>query len=126
MSRHPSNGNLRSTVELLSGAEWRTEKSGLTSFPDRLLRMKKQLIRALALLVMVTAIVAWAGAGANRGWTKTTVPVKTVDEVTGIEAITYEKRFLPGVDFLAGGVAASVGLFGISFLFRKQVAKTSA
>ena len=88
--------------------------------------MKKQLIRALALLVMVTAIVAWAGAGANRGWTKTTVPVKTVDEVTGIEAITYEKRFLPGVDFLAGGVAASVGLFGISFLFRKQVAKTSA
>jgi hypothetical protein len=48
------------------------------------------------------------------------VPKLTVDEATGLEAPTYEKRFLPGVDFL-GAVLLGAGLLaGASFLFRNQ------
>ena len=88
--------------------------------------MKKRLIRIVALLLLLTAVIAWAGAGANRGWTKTSVPVKTMDEITGIEAITYEKRFVPGVDFLAGAVVISLGLFGVSMLFQRKGAAEPA
>jgi hypothetical protein len=88
--------------------------------------MKTRLIRTVALLLLLTAVIAWAGAGANRGWTKTSVPVKTMDEITGIEAITYEKRFVPGVDFLAGAVVISLGLFGVSMLFQRKGAAEPA
>lgn len=69
--------------------------------------MKKSLNLA-ALVIALAAALVWLGAGANRGWTKTKVPVQTLDPVTGIEGITYRARFLPGVDFLAaaGGLAA--------------------
>lgn len=80
----------------------------------------RPLFQLLALAITLGAVVFWAAAGANRGWTKTSVPVKTLDEITGIEAITYENRFVPGVDFLgAAGVGALV-LLGASFLFRKR------
>ena len=61
---------------------------------------------------MLAAGVTWLATGANRGWTKTSVPVKTLDEVAGIEGISYQKKFLPGVDFLGaafGGAALLVG-----------------
>jgi hypothetical protein len=58
--------------------------------------------------------------GGNRGWTKTSVPVKIVDEVTGIEGVTYQKKFVPGVDFLALAVGAAAVLAGASFLFRTK------
>ena len=48
----------------------------------------KKILRILALLVVVAAATTWLVTGANRAWTKTSVPVKTLDEVTGIEGIT--------------------------------------
>ena len=66
----------------------------------------------------MAAIGFWAASGANRGWTKTSVPKKTLDEVTGIEGVTYEKRFVPGVDFLGAAVLGAGILAGVSFLFR--------
>ena len=74
--------------------------------------------RLAALALAVVAAVLWLFGGPNLGWTKTSVPVKHVDEVTGIEHDVWENRFLPGVDFLAGGLAAGAALFGMSFLFR--------
>jgi len=59
----------------------------------------KRALRIIALLVVLVAVAVWLATGANRGWTKTSVPVKTLDEVTGIEGISYQKKFLPGVDF---------------------------
>jgi len=60
-------------------------------------------------LILVSAVVFWLFAGADRGWTKTTVAVKKLDEVTGIEGIEYEKRFVPGLDFLgAAGLGAGI------------------
>ncbi|MGD0350745.1 MAG: hypothetical protein ABSB84_10615 [Verrucomicrobiota bacterium] len=75
----------------------------------------KKTLRLVATILIVGAIAFWAAAGANRGWTKTSVPKKTVDEVTGIEGVTYEKHFVPGVDFLGAALLGAGVLAGISF-----------
>jgi hypothetical protein len=80
----------------------------------------KRLLRFLAIVLVVGALGAWLATGMNRGWTKTSVPKKTVDEVTGIEGVTYEKKFVPGVDFLGAAVAGGVVLTGLSFFFRTK------
>ena len=77
-------------------------------------------IRLLALLLAVAAALAWLGLGAHGGWTQTSVPVKTLDEVTGIEGFEYHKRFVPGLDFLGSALAGAGLLAGASFLFRTQ------
>jgi hypothetical protein len=79
----------------------------------------RRILRLLALLVVFAAAITWATTGANRGWTKTSVQVKTLDQVTGIEGITYQKKFLPGVDFLGAAFCGAVLLAGASFFFRK-------
>src|SRR5262249_300702 len=75
-------------------------------------------VKKIALIIAVASAIVWAALGANRGWTKTSVPKKTLDEVTGIEGVSYEKRFLPGVDFLGVALLASGFLAGASFLFQ--------
>ena len=81
----------------------------------------RRIFRLMALLVVVVAAITWAATGANRGWTKTSVQVKTLDQVTGIEGITYQKKFLPGVDFLGAAFCGAVLLAGASFFFRKPI-----
>ena len=61
----------------------------------------------------------WAAAGWNLGWTKTQIPVKQVDEITGIEFVTYQKHFMPGVELLTLGMLLCLGLFAITFLRRR-------
>jgi hypothetical protein len=86
----------------------------------------KSILRVLALAILLAALGYWLAKGANRGWNKNKVPVKTVDDVTGIESVTYEKKFIPGAEFLASAGAACVFCFGLSFLFRtKRPAQTS-
>ncbi len=80
----------------------------------------KRTLQILALAVVVVAGAAWLVLGANRGWTRTSVPVKTVDEVTGIEGIEYHKKFVPGLDFLGGSLLGAGFLAGASPFFRKQ------
>jgi hypothetical protein len=80
----------------------------------------KRILRFLALVLFLGTIGYWAAAGANRGWTKTSVPKTIRDEVTGIEGVTYEKRFVPGLDFLMAGVVASLGFVGVTFFFRTK------
>lgn len=80
----------------------------------------KKTLRILAVLVLLAAGATWLATGANRGWTKTSVAVKTLDPVTGIEGITYQNKFLPGVDFLGGAAAIAAVLAGASFLFRNK------
>jgi hypothetical protein len=81
--------------------------------------MSKKVFRTFALLLFLAAIVLWLATGANRGWTKTTVPVKRTDEVTGITVDEYHKRFVPGADFLGAALLGSGILAGASFLIRK-------
>jgi hypothetical protein len=80
----------------------------------------KKLVRILAALLVVIGLGVWLAAGANRGWTKNRIEKRRVDEVTGIEGITYEDRFVPGVDFLGGILVGAAVLAGVSFLFRKR------
>ena len=83
----------------------------------------KRTLQILALVVALGGVITWVATGANRGWTKTSVAIKTLDEVTGIEGITYQKKFLPGVDFLGAAFGGVVLLSGASLFFRK--AKTN-
>ena len=82
--------------------------------------MSKKVLRTLAWLLLVATLAVWVAAGANRGWTKTSVPHKLLDEVTGIEGVTYERRFVPGLDFLAAALLVSLLLGGIALIFRKR------
>lgn len=79
----------------------------------------KRILKRLALLVLFAAVATWLATGASLGWTKTSVAVKTLDPVTGIDGITYQQKFLPGVDFLGGGVIVAGLLAGASLFFRK-------
>ena len=76
--------------------------------------MKKNL-RLIAAILLVGSIAFWAAAGANRGWTKTRVPKKVVDEVTGLEGIQWQDKFVPGVDFLGVALLGAGFLAGVSF-----------
>ena len=85
----------------------------------------KKILQILALVVLLAAGVTWLAMGANRGWTKTSVPVTTLDAVTGIEGITYQSKFLPGVDFLGAAFVVAAALAGTSFLFRNKSKTTN-
>ena len=80
----------------------------------------RTLLRTAALIVLLGALLFWAAKGANRGWTKNDVPTTQIDAVTGIEGTTWEKRFVPGVDFLAAALLAATFLAGVSFFFRSK------
>jgi hypothetical protein len=78
----------------------------------------KRILRILAAVLMFGAIAFWLVAGANHGWTKTRVPTKVVDQVTGLEGIQWQDKFVPGVDFLAAALLGAGLLAGVSFLVR--------
>lgn len=80
--------------------------------------MRKSL-QLVAFLVAAISMSWWGLAGANTGWTKTQVPHSVADPVTGLQGITYERRFVPGLDFLVATDFGCVLLFAASFLFRK-------
>ncbi len=80
----------------------------------------KKTLNLLALAIVLAAGVTWAVTGANRGWTKTSVKVETLDPVTGIEGITYQPKFLPGMDFLGAAAGVAVALAGSTLLIRNQ------
>jgi len=86
----------------------------------------KKTLNILALAVVLAAGVTWAATGANRAWTKTSVKVETLDPVTGIEGITYQDKFLPGVDFLGAAAALAAALAGSSLLIRGKNKTTSS
>jgi len=80
----------------------------------------KRILQILALVVALGSAVTWVSTGANCGWTKTALAVKTIDEVTGIEGITYRKTFSPGVDFLGAALVGAALVLGSSLFFRKS------
>ena len=84
----------------------------------------KRALRILALVIALAAAGTWLATGANRGWTKTSVAKKTVDEVTGLEGITYEKHFVPGLDLLGAALLGAGVLAGASLIFRNKPTTT--
>lgn len=80
----------------------------------------KRILCLLALILAVASGLAWLGLGANRGWTRTSVAVKTLDEVTGIEGIEYHKQFVPGLELLGAALLGAGMLAGASLFFCHQ------
>jgi hypothetical protein len=76
----------------------------------------KKTLRIIAVVLVVGAITFWAATGANQGWTKTRVPQKVADPVTGLEGVQWQDKFIPGVDFLAVA-ALGAGILGVISLF---------
>jgi hypothetical protein len=83
----------------------------------------KTKLRVAGLLVAVVVTAFWFFGGANRGWTKTSVPRVEKDPVTEIEVNIYEKKFVPGIDFLGGGLIFAALLAGSSVFFRRPSGK---
>jgi len=79
----------------------------------------KRILRAAALLVLVTGICIWIATGRRLGWSQTSVPQTRKDPVTDIEYVAYQDQFVAGVDFLGAASLLAVGLWGVSFLFRR-------
>jgi hypothetical protein len=85
----------------------------------------RKILRVFAAVVLLIAPVLWLTTGASRSlFTKTSIPVTSVDAVTGLERVDWKPGFEPGIDFLAASGAAAVVLAGASFLFRKKSAGT--
>lgn len=78
----------------------------------------KLLIAALLLALAVVGV--WLHGGRNTGWTKNSVPHKVKDPVTELEVEVYDKQFVPGVDFLGGGLTLAGILAAGSLLFRRR------
>ena len=80
----------------------------------------RRILQILALALFLGGAGLWVAKGAHRGWTKTSVPVRELDEVTGLEGISYRRAFVPGLDFL-GGVALGSGILaGVARVFRNK------
>lgn len=84
----------------------------------------RRILRLLALVIAIAAALSWLALGANRGWTRTTVPVKTTDQVTGIEGIEYHRQFVPGVDLLGAALLGAGAVACASLLFRNHRTNT--
>jgi hypothetical protein len=76
----------------------------------------KKTLRLMAAILLAGSLIFWTVAGANRGWTKTQIPIKTMDPVTGLDGIQWQKKFVPGVDFLAVALLGAAVLAGLSLL----------
>jgi hypothetical protein len=87
--------------------------------PGATTRMKT-ILRILALLVLLAGLGFWLSAGRHTGWSQNQVPVKKKDPITEIEFEEYEKRYVPGVDFLAGVFGAAGALLTAAFFARKK------
>jgi len=80
----------------------------------------KRTLRIVALVLALGTAILWVVLGANRGWTRTSDPVKIVDDVTGIEGVQYRKHFVPGLDILGSALLGAGLLTAASFIFHNS------
>jgi len=80
----------------------------------------RRILRISALALAVCSLFSWLLLGANRGWTKTNVPVPKKDPVTDLDYVVWEKRFVPGVELLSVGLGGAVMLFVVSLFVKRQ------
>jgi hypothetical protein len=79
----------------------------------------RRLLQMLAVLIALGVLASWLATGAHRGWTQTSVKKVTVDEITGLDAISYEDKLIVGLEVLGSGIFGAGLLGGASLLFRK-------
>lgn len=79
-------------------------------------RNMRTALRLTALGVGLVCVVFWLFGGPNLGWTRTRDPVTRVDPVTELEYVEWQRNFVPGVDFLALGLALGAAVLAGSWL----------
>jgi hypothetical protein len=72
------------------------------------------LLRLGAVLLFLGVVCLWFNRGAQMGWTKTTTTVMRYNAATAQLEPQQAKRFRPGLDVLALGLAGSVVLLAVS------------
>jgi hypothetical protein len=77
-------------------------------------------LRVLGAVIVITTISWWIAAGRNTGWTKDQVGVTKTDEITGIEYVEYQKRFVPGAEFAAAGTGLGLALIAATLFSRRK------
>jgi hypothetical protein len=88
--------------------------------PARSIAAWRVLLRGAGVLIALFVFCFWAAKGYHTGWTQNQVPVTRLDPVTEIEFITYEDRFVPGLDYLGGGVVVGTVIFAVTFFRRRS------
>lgn len=79
-------------------------------------------LRIAAVVLAIGAIGFWVATGAHLGWSAMNIAHTTTDPVTGLTGVTYDKGFIPGVDFLAGSLLTAGVLAAVSFLIKSKTA----
>jgi hypothetical protein len=77
-------------------------------------------LRWAGVVLAVVVLGLWLFRGPNLGWTKNSIPHVEKDPVTEIESTTYVRHWVPGIDFLGGGLAVAAALAASSFFFGKK------
>jgi len=83
-------------------------------------------LNILAVILLLGTAIWWVATGSHRGWSKNSVEVRTLDEITGIEQITYDKRFVAGLDTLAIGAAAAAVSAGLGWALGRRSSRPEA
>ena len=77
-------------------------------------------LRAVGLLLLAGGVIVWFAMGANTGWTKTYIEVAKTDDVTGIEYVEKNDKFVPGLDLLVPLAGAGLTCLLGSYLLRRK------
>lgn len=77
----------------------------------------------MAVVLGLATVLFWAVKGINTGWTKNRIEVTTPDEVTGLEKREWQETFVPGLDFLGGGLLLAGAIAVASRFIRKPTNK---
>ncbi|MDG2170832.1 MAG: hypothetical protein P8L44_23225 [Opitutales bacterium] len=78
-------------------------------------------IRKIALYLTLAGALVWLLGGARKGFYVISEEIPKLDPVTEIEYSERHDKFLPGIDFLLGGVILGGSFYLISFLFPKPL-----
>jgi hypothetical protein len=81
----------------------------------------KRALQILAVVLAVATISLWVAKGANTGFTKNRIQVKVIDPGNRNSGTSQMAgSFIPGIEYLGGGLIAAGAFFVGSFFIRKQ------
>jgi hypothetical protein len=80
----------------------------------------KRALQILAVVLAVATVSWWAANGANTKFTKNRIQVTVIDPVTELPEYKWQEVFIPGIEYLAGGLIAAGAFFGGSLFIRRS------
>ena len=81
----------------------------------------RSITQKLALYIAVAGMIVWLLGGARKGFYVITEELPIYEPVTEIYSTKRHDKFLPGIDFLFGGLILGGSFYFLSFLFPKPL-----